>query len=120
MFFCSGEEAETVWALVAEATRDGELGWGSKCSLKDPKKPALMCFTKNHTDAADRERVRQRLRGLLLGAGFDGGEVNLRYKSDEATRAGIYSKEDVGGRGGGGRGGGGGGGGGVSACVSVG
>ena len=120
MFFCSGEEAETVWALVAEATRDGELGWGSKCSLKDPKKPALMCFTKNHTDAADRERVRQRLRGLLLGAGFDDGEVNLRYKSDEATRAGIYSKEDVGGRGGGGRGGGGGGGGGVSACVSVG
>ena len=123
MFFCGGAcEPDLLWSLVAEATRDGKLGWGTKMALKDRSNPALMCFTGDHEDEADRERVRLELRGLLLHAGMDAETVNLRYKTDEATAAGQYSKEDVYGRGGGrgrasaaggggGRGGGGGGGG---------
>jgi hypothetical protein len=111
MFFCGGAcEPDLLWSLVAEATRDGKLGWGTKMALKDRANPALMCFTADHEDEADRERVRLELRDLLLHAGLDAEKVNLRYKTDEATAAGLYSREDVDGRGGRGRAAGGGGG----------
>ena len=103
MFFVNDGEscdADSLWAAAAGATRAGELGWAVKMSLKDPAKPALMVFTRDHDDADDREHVRASLRALLEDAGLSA--PNLRYKTDEATTAGIYSGRDVGGRGGGG------------------
>jgi len=68
-------------------------------ALHDPKRPALMVFTRDHEDAGDRERVRENLRALLDREGF---RCDLRYKTDEATAAGVYSGKNVRGVGGGG------------------
>ena len=104
MFFVNDGEscdADALWVAAAGATRAGELGWAVKMSLKDPARPALMVFTRDHADAEDRELVRVALRALLVDAGLVA--PNLRYKTDEATAAGVYSGRDVGGRGDGGR-----------------
>lgn len=98
MFFPkSVADADILWSAIAAATRAGLLGWGTKMSLKDRTRPALMVFTKDHADAADRERVLNGLREMLASEGIESGDI--LYKTDEATAAGLYSSQDVGGRG---------------------
>lgn len=92
----SVDDADVLWSAVAAATRSGELGWATKMSLKDRARPALMVFTKDHANAADRDRVRSGLCELLESVGIESGDI--RYKTDAATAAGVYSSQDVAGR----------------------
>jgi hypothetical protein len=94
MFFSATDtDADALWRLAAERTRDGALGWGTKMSIKDKERPALMCFTVDHTDNDDRKRVQLAMRALLEEC--CGGEVDIRYKTDEATASKTYSGLDV-------------------------
>jgi hypothetical protein len=98
----SVDDADVLWSAIAASTRAGQLGWATKMSLRDRARPALLVFTKDHADDADRERVRNSLRELLDSVGVASGDI--RYKTDAATAAGVYSKQDVGGRSGAGAG----------------
>ena len=89
-----------MWAAVKTATAAGELGWAAKLSRKDASKPALMVFTADHEDVDERERVRAGLRRLLQDQGLTGEQLDLRYKTDEATEKKQFSVNDVSGRGG--------------------
>ena len=99
MFFSTKDtDADKLWRMAAERTRDGALGWGTKMSIKDKARPALMCFTVDHTNDNDRERVQQAMRALLEEC-CGGEDIDIRYKTDEATASKVFSGRDVEGRG---------------------
>ena len=95
MAFFSATQVDDVWEAVCGATRSGNLGWGTKLSLKDRAKPALMAFTVDAEDADERDNVLQALRDLLAAQGLSGTELDLRFKTDADTRAGRFSRNDV-------------------------
>jgi serine/threonine protein kinase len=89
VFFTSPQQCDNVWKEARNATLAGTLGFALKCSLGNRARPALMVYTVDHEDERDVMRVRDALRRLLGRAGA--GELELRYKRDEETRAGVFS-----------------------------
>lgn len=71
MLFCSVSEVNEVWAIVAKATANNELGIAAKVAprseTEDPRKDRLVCiYTIDFKDKVDVGRVLQRLRELKL------------------------------------------------------
>ena len=69
MIFCPPEEVNDVWAVVARATVDNDLGIAAKVALDngEDQRPRLMCiYTKDFSDRADVTRVVQKLKELGL------------------------------------------------------
>jgi len=54
-----------------------------------------MCYTKDHLDKTDTERVSDALYSLLADIGIQTRDISLKYKTDEATLKGLYSALDV-------------------------
>ena len=69
MIFCPPEEINDVWAVVARATANNELGTAAKVAPDngEAQKGRLMCiYTKDFSDREDVTRVVQKLKGLGL------------------------------------------------------
>jgi hypothetical protein len=94
-FEATSVNLDELWSIFSEHTNDGYLGWGTKLSLKNKEKPALMCYTKDHLDKTDTERVSDALYSLLADIGIQPRDISLKYKTDEATLKGLYSALDV-------------------------
>ena len=105
LLFPKGERViDDTWALLKAATESGELGFGLKISLKDPSAPAINVYVEeDRKDEVSAAIVR------VLKADKAFLPSSLRFKTDEATAAGQYSR-GRGGRGGHWQRGGGGGG----------
>ncbi len=92
LVFVSRESVDEVWAKVARATVEDQLGYLSKVSTAKPKSSgrvlssSVICvYTCDWTDEPDVLRVRQALREL----GITG---IISYKSDDDTRDGVYAR----------------------------
>ncbi|ERF73252.1 hypothetical protein EPUS_03084 [Endocarpon pusillum Z07020] len=89
MLFPSPKHVDGVWAKVARATWEGELGVGAKVATKNEddddersEKSRLVCvYTRDVEDRVDVERVLQK----LVGMGLVGGEQGIFYKCDAYT-----------------------------------
>lgn len=71
MLFCTPTEVDDVWAVVARATANNELGIAAKVAphqeTEDARKDRLVCvYTTDFQDKADVARVLQKLRELRL------------------------------------------------------
>ena len=70
MIFCPSEEVNAIWAVVAKATANNELGIAAKVALddgSDRRKERLMCiYTKDFSDLEDVRRVITKMRDLGL------------------------------------------------------
>lgn len=67
MIFCQADEVNAVWAVIARATANNELGIAAKVAPDegDNRRPRLMCiYTKDFTDMKDVKRVAQKLKDL--------------------------------------------------------
>lgn len=86
MLFPSPKNVDEVWAKVARATWEGELGVGAKVAAKNyddenSEKSRLVCvYTRDFEDRADVERVLEKLVGMKLV-----GEQGIFYKCDAYT-----------------------------------
>ena len=75
MIFCSPEEVNEVWMIVARATANNDLGVAAKVAPSDgfdDRKQRLLCiYTKDFTDLEDVTRVVEKLKdlGLVEAAG---------------------------------------------------
>jgi hypothetical protein len=84
-------QIDEVWAKIKDATEKGLLGSSAKASTARPNPNALnpsegvICVYTY--DAEDKEDV-QRILGKLRELGI---EARFRYKTDAATRAGLYA-----------------------------
>lgn len=91
LIFTSFKTLDQVWKTIAEETLAGRLGISAKAATAKPnglgKNPwikVICVYTYDSSDVQDVMRVRLRLREL-------GFTKKLSYKTDTATRAGIYS-----------------------------
>lgn len=69
MLFCTPEEVNEVWSVVARNTINNDLGIAAKVAPNDgdPEKQRLMCiYTKDFSDMEDVKRVVQKLKSLGL------------------------------------------------------
>ena len=71
MLFCTAQEVNEVWEIVAKATAENELGIAAKVAPRperdDPRQDRLVCiYTTDFRDRADVGRVLQKLRELKL------------------------------------------------------
>jgi len=67
MIFCQPSEVNAVWAVVARATVNNELGIAAKVSPDDggDRKDRVICiYTKDFTDTKDVSRVVHKLKDL--------------------------------------------------------
>ena len=67
MIFCQANEVNAVWAVVARATANNELGIAAKVSPDDgdDRKSRLICiYTRDFTDMKDVSRVVHKLKDL--------------------------------------------------------
>jgi len=66
MIFCQPNEVNDVWAVVARATANNELGIAAKVSPDDgDRKDRVICiYTKDFTDMKDVSRVMHKLKYL--------------------------------------------------------
>jgi hypothetical protein len=67
MIFCQANEVNDVWAVVARATANNELGIAAKVSPDDgdDRKDRVICiYTKDFTDMKDVSRVVHKLKQL--------------------------------------------------------
>jgi len=91
LIFVREHEVDTVWEKIALATEQGLLGDAAKVSTAKPRsdydrKIRVICvYTYDWKDEEDVHRVRQALREL-------GIDWRLRYKTDEDTLTGKYSR----------------------------
>ncbi|KAK0610471.1 hypothetical protein B0T17DRAFT_544647 [Bombardia bombarda] len=85
-----GAEVDAVWAAVAKATANNELGIAAKVETRDsPTKARLLCvYTKDFRDKVDVARVLNRLRELEL---VRAGRKPIYYKLEAWTELDIYS-----------------------------
>ena len=102
MLFPMAEDVDRIWALVATATADGELGHAAKVATDDGsgnQGSRLICiYTEDFSDKEDVKRVLRRLvgMGLVSGKGPMGEERGIYYKADAFTHLGIDSKNEWG------------------------
>lgn len=71
MLFCSPQEVNEIWEVVAKATAKNELGVAAKVAPKsqtdDARKDRIICvYTSDFHDKADVGRVLKKLRELKL------------------------------------------------------
>ncbi|KAM5352106.1 hypothetical protein ACJ41O_004829 [Fusarium nematophilum] len=93
MLFCPPAEVNDVWAIVAKATANNELGIAAKVAPRpvndDFRKDRLICvYTTDFADRADVGRVLQKLRELRL---VEARGRPIYYKPDAYTYIGISS-----------------------------
>lgn len=88
MLFPSPKNVDAVWAKVAGATWEGELGVAAKVATRNcddddkEEKSQLVCvYTRDFEDRVDVDRVLQK----LVGMGLVGGEQGIFYKCDAYT-----------------------------------
>lgn len=90
MLFLTRNQVNTVWDKIKAAVTNGDL-WHSKVSTFSPEKPrdthAVMIYTKDYTDLNDVINVLN----FLESSGIKAPETTIRYKTDQQTRAGVYS-----------------------------
>ncbi|KAI0389347.1 DUF1917-domain-containing protein [Xylariaceae sp. FL0594] len=90
MLFCPIQTVDEVWALIAKATANNELGIGAKVAAKpnvEEKPERLICvYTENFANRADVVRVAEKLKQLGLLR-----RKPLYYKPDAYTYLGIAS-----------------------------
>jgi hypothetical protein len=89
MMFCDPSEIDAVWAVVARATVNNELGIAAKVAPDegDPRKERLICiYTHDFNDMADVCRVIKKMRDLGL---FNSRGKPLYYK------CGTYSPDPL-------------------------
>ncbi|AEO67752.1 1aa27437-0e3f-49f3-828c-21c5fee6622b [Thermothielavioides terrestris] len=89
MLFPEPGSVNSVWAKVARATANNELGVSAKVETRvDSQKARLICvYTRDFRDKDDVARVLNRLRQLEL---VSPGGKQIYYKSDAWTHLGIY------------------------------
>jgi hypothetical protein len=86
LLFVSSQHAAHCWALVAQATKDGRLGFDSKVSdLGQSGSRVIVVYTADWHDQDDVRRVLREVRRL-------GWAGTLSYKRDEETFAGTYGQ----------------------------
>lgn len=87
MLFLSKDRVNEVWDEIKTAVANGEL-WHSKVSTTNPAKAsyAIMIYTKDYTDLNDVIQVLD----YLESSGIKPPQVNIYYKTDQQTYAGIY------------------------------
>jgi len=69
MIFCTPEEVNAVWSIIARATATNDLGIAAKVAPDsgDSRKSRLICiYTKDFTDIKDVSRVAHKLKDLGL------------------------------------------------------
>jgi hypothetical protein len=88
MLFVSDDTVNRVWDEIKIAVANGDL-WRSKVSTHNPKKSsyAIMIYTKDYTDLNDVIHILN----YLETSGIKPSHVTIKYRTDEQTRAGIYS-----------------------------
>lgn len=90
MLFLSRETVNPVWDKIKMAIRDGHL-WHSKVSTTTTESGrtnhAIMIYTKDYTDKDDVINVLN----FLESSSIKPPHVTIRYKTDQQTRAGVYS-----------------------------
>lgn len=88
MIFIQKEEIDSVWNQIKEAIKDGNL-WNSKVSTSDPSDPvhAIMIYTKDYADIDDVISALE----YLESSGIKPANKVIHYKTDQQTRAGVYS-----------------------------
>ncbi|KAK3320079.1 hypothetical protein B0T19DRAFT_280299 [Cercophora scortea] len=94
MLFPQPGDVDAVWARVARATANNELGQMAKVATRtaNSAEPRLICvYTKDYRDKEDVARVLRRLRELGL---VRDGEKRIYYKTDGWTNLGIYGGND--------------------------
>ena len=90
LIFVPPEQVDETWERIRMATEAGQLGLAAKASTARPNPHArsrdrvIVVYTYDGSDLQDRTRVRRALRQM-------GFTEPLCYKTDEATRKGIYS-----------------------------
>jgi hypothetical protein len=92
MVFVERSEVDAWWERIARDVRAGTLGPSAKVStcaprpeVEDPIRHSLIVYTADHDDERDVMRVREGLRRL-------GVTWPIAYKTDDATRAGLYRR----------------------------
>jgi hypothetical protein len=94
MIFCEAAEVNEVWAVVARATANNDLGIAAKVAPDqgDMRKPRLMCiYTKDFTDMDDVSRVIRKMQDLGL---VDSRGRPLYYKCGMEGRLTPQNKTD--------------------------
>lgn len=92
MLFLSKEEVNATWDKIKQAVTSGDL-WHSKVSTTEvspvPNRGiyAIMIYTKDYTDLVDVINVLD----YLEDSGIKARHTTIRYKTDQQTRAGVYS-----------------------------
>lgn len=88
MLFLPRDRVNAVWDKIKMAIVSGEL-WHSKVSTIHSSKPsyAIMIYTKDFTDINDVIHVLN----YLESSGIKPPHFTIKYKTDQQTRAGIYS-----------------------------
>ncbi|KAE9369364.1 DUF1917-domain-containing protein [Stipitochalara longipes BDJ] len=107
MIFCPASEVNAVWAVVARATANNELGIAAKVSPDDggDRKDRVICtYTKDFTDMKDVSRVVHKLKDLGV---VDSRAKPIYYKCDAYTylhlgsgneyniKASLYSSAEI-------------------------
>ncbi|MHA2357172.1 MAG: putative phosphothreonine lyase domain-containing protein [Candidatus Heimdallarchaeaceae archaeon] len=92
LIFANIDQIDEIWLKIKKATEEGKLGGSSKVATNKPNPNAVhqdekvICvYTYDCTDEDDVMRIRKELRKL-------GITKKIRYKTDQATLEGKYSK----------------------------
>lgn len=88
MLFLPKASVNEIWNKIKAAITTGDL-WHAKVSTTNPEKAsyAIMIYTKDHTDLNDVISVLD----FLEVSGIKSTHTIIKYKTDEQTRAGVYS-----------------------------
>lgn len=87
MLFIKPQWVNQAWGKIKSGIAKGEL-WDAKVTTNNPgRRHAIMIYTKDYTDLEDVIRVLNYLERTRLKP----NNINIRYKADWQTRAGIYS-----------------------------
>ena len=89
---------DRAWAALAEATRDGRLGFAAKLSRRNAAEPAIIVYIEDAKDEENKKRVISEINSITERVGFvpltgDGkplGEQNC-WKTDHQTNMKLYS-----------------------------
>ena len=99
MLFPPADKVDEIWALVANAVADGEMGHAAKVAVDDgsgDNKARLIClYTEDHANKDDVKRVLERLVGLGLVTNR-GDARPIYYKADCYTDLDIMSGNEWG------------------------
>ncbi|PYH41963.1 DUF1917-domain-containing protein [Aspergillus saccharolyticus JOP 1030-1] len=90
MLFITADRVDEVWAVVAEATVRGELGFGAKVATDDGQGRArlIAIYTQDHEDREDVARVLKKMIELQL---VKEDEKPIYYKCDAFTHLEIMA-----------------------------